>query len=101
MRWAELEAETTALFKRLRQDLQRLRSEDDAIKAYFDKPRESRLKTLDAGRPGLAAQLFAVHLANLSSNALARKDGELWLDDAEPDALTNELTALSNLSNAL
>jgi hypothetical protein len=97
VRWAELEAETTALFQRLRQDLQRSQSEDDAIKAYLDKPRASRLKTLDAGRPGLAAQLSAVHLANLSADALARKDGKRWIDDAEPDALTNELTALLDL----
>jgi hypothetical protein len=76
VRWAELEAETTALFQRLRQDLQRSQSEDDAIKAYLAKPCASRLKTLDAGRPGLAAQLSAVHLANLSADALARKDGK-------------------------
>jgi len=94
VRWAELEAQTTALFQKLRQDLQRSQNEEDAIKAYLAKPREARLKNLDAGQPGLAAQLSALFLAGLPAEALARRAKERWLDDAEPDALTNELTAL-------
>lgn len=94
LRWAELQAETTALFQSTRQELQRSRSAEDAIDAYLKQPRATRLKNLDAGRPGLAAQLSALYLAGLPAEALARSVQERWLDDAEPDALTNDLTAL-------
>lgn len=94
VRWAELEAETTDLFQRTRQHLRRSQSADDAIDAYLKQPRATRLKALDAARPGLAAQLSALYLAGLSADARARSLQERWLDDAEPDALTSELTAL-------
>jgi hypothetical protein len=65
VRWAELEAETTDLFQRTRQHLQRSESAEDAIDAYLKRPRATRLKALDAARPGLAAQLSALYLAGL------------------------------------
>jgi hypothetical protein len=82
------------LFQRTRQHLQRSQSSEDAIDAYLKQPCANRLKTLDAGRPGLAAQLSALYLAGLPADSRARSLQERWLDDAEPDALTSELNAL-------
>jgi integrase len=94
VRWAELQAETADLFQRTRQHLQRSQSAEDAIDAYLKLPRATRLKALNANRPGLAAQLSALYLAGLPADAQARSVQERWLDDAEPDTLTSELTAL-------
>ena len=97
-RWAELEAETTALFQRLRQDLQRSQSAEDAIDAYLRQPRATRLKPLDAGRPGLAAQLSALHLSGLALEAKARSPkGWRWLDDTERDKFAGEVNAVLEL----
>lgn len=97
-RWAELEAETTALFQRLRQDLQRSQSAEDAIDAYLKQPRATRLKPLDAGRPGLAAQLSALHLSGLALEAKARSPkGWRWLDATERDKFAGEVNAVLEL----
>ena len=98
VRWAELEAKTTALFQTTRQQLQGARGVEDAIKAYLAKPRATRLKALEANRPGLAAQLSALHLSGLASEAKARgPKGWRWLDDAESSKFTDEVNAVLEL----
>lgn len=102
LRWAELEAETTDLFQKARQQLQGAQTVEDAIKAYLDKPRATRLKALEADRPGLAAQLSALYLAGLSADSQARGKQERWLDAEEPKALTSELHGvLESITNAV
>lgn len=101
-KWAELEAETTALFQRTRQQLQCGQSTEDAIKAYLRKPRATRLNALDAGRPGLATQLSALYLSGLSAESQARSHQERWLHDVEPDTFTGELsTVLERIKRAV
>jgi integrase len=102
LRWAELEAETTELFQKARQQLQGAQTVEDAIKAYLAKPRATRLKALEADSPGLAAQLSALYLAGLSGDSLARSKQERWLNTEEPKALTSDLhRVLENITGAV
>lgn len=88
---AELEAETVALFQRLREQEVSEQSADDAIDMYLKKPAATRLTSLDAGRPGLSSQLASLYLQSLKADSTARSNGERWFSADEPNSLTGEL----------
>lgn len=94
--WAELEAKTTRQFLEARQQLTQGLSVEEALEAYLKKDPDSRLKALPAGRAGLAGQLSALYLAGLSAEYSARKSGERWRDESEPEAFSQDLDAVRN-----
>lgn len=95
---ATLEAETTELFQRLRQSAQNQVATDDAIEAYRKKPRSSRLKPLDAGSQGLAAQLSLLHMAGLRFESEERADAERWMSPDENSSFTLEIQQVLELT---
>lgn len=88
---AILEAENTQLFARLRLSQRHQLTADKAVDAFWKKPPSARLMPLDAGRPGLAAQLSLLHLSGLEFESKARANAERWRDPEEIRTFTGQV----------